>query len=329
MLTMIDNLRETMKKDGHPDRFVNQFEFINLLLPTSYYHPGLLKPGEVARDGFGVYWSFPEGQPGPLPIHDEEHTRIRDITEWDQILTDFPAPPEDPGFWGMVNGWAARTAPGQYTTALVGQGILERLFSLLGMEEAFASFYEEPESAHALIDFLTEAELYFAKNIMDRVPSVNAILHHDDWGFDQNSFFAREMFDEFITPAYRKIYSYWRSRGVELIIHHSDSYAVNLVPSMIEVGIDIWQGCVPSNNIPELMEEYAGSITFMGEIETRRLDVPNWTKEEIAEEVARACKKCKGPSFIPCLTAGMPLSSIPGVYDTVSGEIDRMSRELF
>ena len=68
---------------------------------------------------------------------------------------------------------------------------------------------------------------------------------------------------------------------------------------------------------------------FMGEIETRFCDLPDWTPEKIRAEVERACRKCKGPSFIPCLTAGMPMSSNPGVYEAVSAEIDRMSKELF
>ena len=30
MLSIKENLRETLKKDGHPDRFVNQYEYMNL-----------------------------------------------------------------------------------------------------------------------------------------------------------------------------------------------------------------------------------------------------------------------------------------------------------
>ena len=98
---------------------------------------------------------------------------------------------------------------------------------------------------------------------------------------------------------------------------------------MIEMGIDIWQGCFPQNNLPELIEQYAGQITFMGEIESRLLDLPDWTPELVREEVERACRKCKGPSFIPCMTAGTPGSSFPGVAEAVDKEIERMSKELF
>ena len=65
----------------------------------------------------------------------------------------------------------------------------------------------------------------------------DVILHHDDWGSQRSTFISPEMFDEFIKPSVSKIYGFYKSEGVELIIHHSDSFAATLVPSMIECGI--------------------------------------------------------------------------------------------
>ncbi len=330
MLTAIENLKETMKRDGHPDRFVNQYEFLHMLVPDPYYMGGYLaQPGEN-YDQYGVLWRLQEGQMGAFPVHDEEHKVIKDICEWDKVVTHIPVAPPAPEFWGMLNGIASQAVPGQqYVTAFAPQGVFERFHALMGMEDAMIALYEEPEKSHELIDFITEAELDFAKNIMDHVPSVNALFHHDDWGSSVNSFLSPDMFNEFFTPAYKKIYGYWRERGAELIVHHSDSYAANLVPFMIEMGVDIWQGPVPTNNIPKLVEKYAGQITFMGEIQTLLIDVPGVTHRQIAEEVERACRKCKGPSFIPCLTAGLPISHFGDTYEQVSLEIERMSKELF
>ena len=333
MLNVLENLRETMKADGHPDRFVKSWEFVNVVFPTNYYmgdYP--LQPGNEGYDQYGVFWRFPEGQMGAFPVHDAEHKLIQDITQWRDKLTHIPVPPPDQAveYWGMLNGWADRTDfENQYACALAPQGIFERLHAMMGMEDTMIAMYEEPEEMHALIEFITEAELDYARVITEKVPSIKALLHHDDWGSAKNSFMSPEMFDEFMTPYYKKIYGYWKERGIELIIHHSDSYARNLVPSMIEMGIDIWQGCFPENNIPELQKEYAGQITFMGEIESRRIDLPDATPEQIKEEVDRACRKCKGNNFIPCLTAGTPGCNFPGVEDQVNAEIEVMSKELF
>ncbi len=327
MLTGKENLREVMKRDGHPDRFVKQYEFLHLLVPDTYYmgdYP--IQPGNEGYDQFGVYWVLPEGQMGAFPLHDDAHRVLKDITEWREIVKK-PHIPEDPGYWGMLNGIAAQAdRDNQYVCAVQTQGIFERLHALMGMEDAMANFYEEPEEMHALIDFLTEIELDFARTMIERC-HIEAVLHHDDWGATENSFISPAMFEEFILPAYKKIYGYYKDHGV-LIVHHNDGYGKNLVPFMVEMGVDIWQGVIPTNDIPELIEKYGGQITFMGEIETRLLDVPDWTPEMVAAEVERACRKCGIHSFIPCLTAGMPFTSF-NVGAAVDAEIDRMSREMF
>lgn len=68
-----------------------------------------------------------------------------------------------------------------------------------------------------------------------------------------------------------------------MIVHHSDSYAANLVLFMIEMGVDIWQGVMNTNNIPELIKEYGGKISFMGEIHSGLVDFPDWTPEVVAD----------------------------------------------
>ena len=328
MLTGRENLREVMKVGGKPDRFVKQYEFLNLLVPDTYYMGNYpVFPGSPdAVDQFGVTWTLPDGQMGAFPLHDDEHRVLKDITKWREILHK-PFIPEDPGYWGMLNGIAAQTdRENQYVCAVQTQGIFERLHALMGMEDALANFYEEPEEVEALIEFLTECELDFAKVMIEKC-HIEAVLHHDDWGATENSFLSPAMFEEFIVPAYKKIYGFYKENGI-LIVHHNDGYSKNLVPYMVDMGIDIWQGCIPTNDLPELIEKYGDKITFMGEIETRLLDVPGWTPELVSAEVERACRKGSKNGFIPCLTAGMPFTAF-GVYDAVSAEIDRMSKVLF
>ena len=80
MLTAIENLKETMKKDGHPDRFVKQYEFMHLLLPDTYYmgdYPLPPNPGE-GYDRYGVFWKLPQVQgTGLYPLPDSRHERER------------------------------------------------------------------------------------------------------------------------------------------------------------------------------------------------------------------------------------------------------------
>ena len=183
------------------------------------------------------------------------------------------------------------------------------------------NFYDEPEAMHELIDYLTEYELKVAKEVISHIHP-DALFHHDDWGSQKSSFISPDMFDEFILPAYEKIYGYWKANGVQLIIHHSDSYGANLVPSMIRMGIDIWQGCMYGNNIPELVKKYGGKISFQGGIDNGKVDKPDWKKEEVEAEVRKVIREVDSKNyFIPATVMGEPGSVFPGVYDYISDVI--------
>ncbi len=157
----------------------------------------------------------------------------------------------------------------------------------------------------------------------------DALFHHDDWGSQTSTFISPDMFEEFILPSYKKIYGYYKSHGVELIVHHSDSYAATLVPYMIDMGIDIWQGTMSSNNIPELIQKYGDKITIMGGIDSASVDRPDWTPELVEKEVRRVCEENGTKFFIPCITQGLGISTFPGVYETASEVIDKISKEKF
>jgi len=326
MLTKKQNLIEVMK-GGNPDRFVKQYEAFAMMMNTPITR---IKPpigGEIVNE-WGVTIRWPEGQLGAFPVHDEEHIVIKDITKWqDYVKAPSVEQPEEK--WAVAIAEAeAVDRNDQYVTVFVAPGIFEQVHYLLSMEEALMAFYEEPEAMHELIDYIVEFELKLAKEFIDHLHP-DALFHHDDWGSQINSFISPAMFKEFFEPAYKKIYGYYKDNGVELIIHHSDSYAANLVPSMIEMGIDIWQGVMTTNNVPELIKQYGGKITFMGDIDSGVIDFPGWTQENIAQKVETACRRCGKLYFIPGASQGLNVSSFPGVYEATDEEIDRMTKEMF
>ena len=150
-----------------------------------------------------------------------------------------------------------------------------------------------------------------------------------DWGGQISTFLSPDMFREFFLEPYKRIYAFWKENGTELIVHHSDSYAATLVPMMIEMGIDIWQGVMTTNDTPELIKKFGEKITFMGDIDSGPLDHQDWDAKSIEEHVEKACKRCGKHFFIPCLTQGLGFSSFPGVYDAADAAIEEMTKKMF
>jgi uroporphyrinogen-III decarboxylase len=325
MLTKRENLLETIR-GGTPDRFVNQYEFLEIILEAPLRSRPQL--GQTIQNEWGITMSWPEDQMGPFPVHDDEHRVLKDIAQWKEIVKAPPVEFSDERWAPAIEHANSVDRKDQFVTVFFASGTFEMTHFLMGMEDAMMNLYEEPEYMHELIEYLTDYELRYAQQIIERIKP-DALFHHDDWGGQASSFLSPDMFKEFYVEPYKKAYKFWRDNGVELIVHHSDSYAANLVPHMIDMGIDIWQGVMTTNNTPELIEEFGGQISFMGEIDSNQVDVPEWKPEVIAQHVEKACKSCGKHYFIPCLTQGLNLSSFQGVYESASEAIDRMSRELF
>ena len=98
---------------------------------------------------------------------------------------------------------------------------------------------------------------------------------------------------------------------------------------MIDMGIDIWQGVMTCNNIPELIKQYGGKITFMGGIDSATIDYPGWTVDDVAREVDRACRECGKLYFIPGASQGLAVSTFPGVYEETTRQIELASKRYF
>ena len=329
MLTKRQNMLETIR-GGNPDRFVNQYEAISFSGATPYSKRwrGFIKPGSESVNAWGVTIRYQEGTPGPFPVHDDAHIVLKDATKWREIVK-FPSLDYPQSDWDECKAEADQTDRlEKFLATMIGPGVFDHLHYLMGMEECLVSFYTEPDALKELIAAITDWELEYARLICEKI-SPDMIFHHDDWGSHISTFLSPKMFDEFIFPSYRKIYGYYKSHGVELVIHHSDSYAATLVPYMIDMGIDVFQGCVDTNNVPELIQKYGGKISFMGAINNGVVDVPGWTDELIAKYVEKTCRDCGKLYFIPCCTAGGPSSTYPGAYDAVTREIDKMSKIMF
>ena len=328
MLTAKENMRQVIL-GGNPDRFVNQYEALSLQIHPAMMMSPLLKKGDPDMvNAWGVTFSFPANTPGQFPVHTPDKIVIKDIENWRDYVK-APSLEFPPHLWEICKGmYAAVDGEKAFKACFVAPGLFEQCHHLMSIEEALMAFYEYPDEMHELIDFLADWELELAKGICENLhPDV--IFHHDDWGSEKNSFISPAMFEEFFLEPYKKIYGYYKSHGVEFIVHHSDSYCANLVPTMIEMGIDVWQGCMKSNDVPALIEKYGGKMTFMGEIDNKQVDIDGWTQEDCTKAALEAIKRCGDKYFIPCITQGGPGSLYDGTYKGLWDAIDQYNCETY
>lgn len=329
VLSKRQNLLETIH-GGNPDRFVKQFEAFALFRsnPFALTNPRPEKGAGPVKNAWGVTNEWPEGTPGSFPIHDEEHLVCPDITRWREYVHAPSLEFTDEDWQPFVDEADAVDREEQFVTAFVAPGIFEQCHHLTKIDNCLLNLVIHPDEMHELIDYLTDWEIELARQLCHYLKP-DALFHHDDWGSQISTLMSKEMFDEFLLPSYQRIYGFYHDHGVELVVHHSDSYAATLVPEMIEAGVNIWQGVMTTNDVPKLIEEYGERISFMGDIDTGKVDNVDWTEENIMDNVRTACESCGKLYFIPNATQGGAYSTFPGVYECIDACIDIMSKEMF
>ncbi len=313
---------------GTPERFANNYEAMQLTFhPFMMHNPSPKYGEENVVDAWGVTNSWPEGTPGMFPVHTPDKVVIKDFEEWDKYLK-APSLDFSQEEWDTFKAqYDAIDRTQTYAAPFVAPGIFERMHHCGKIDEVLMAFYEYEDECHDMIKYITEWELKLAELICKNIQP-DAIFHHDDWGSMTSTFMSVDMFNDFFVDAYKEVYGYYKDHGCKLVIHHSDSFGATLVPSMIEMGINVWQGCMSSNNMPEMVKKYGDKITFMGGFDGAMIDVPGWTPELIHDEVYKmldAVGTTKG--FIPCIAQGGPGSVFKGVYAELVKQIDNYSVE--
>ena len=88
MLTPKENFLETLKKDGTPDRLVNQYQpFVPIMNdPLQKFTRGNRVRGKTSVDRWGTEILFPQDAPGPMPHVTESNKVCPDVTQWQESV---------------------------------------------------------------------------------------------------------------------------------------------------------------------------------------------------------------------------------------------------
>ena len=321
---------ETIKPNGQPERLLRQYEPFYMCLgdPVMCYLDGPdHTPGKTSVNPWGITISFPENAPGSMPVHGPGLTVCPDITRWKETVhaPDLAAHCSE-GWEEFRAQCVAENNDQQMLTGFMATGIFEQCHFLMGFENTLTALYEHPDEMHELIEYITEYRMQYAKLVVENLrPEV--MFTHDDWGTKDALFMKPEMWREFFKEPYRRFYNYFRSQGI-ITVHHADSYLVPIIDDMVEIGIQVWQGVLPENDIPALQRRLNGKLTLMGGLGAA-IDRADSTPEEFLAYTKDTLRRCgPGGHYIPSITYGMFGTVFPHVDQYLNEGIDAYNADL-
>ena len=177
MLTPKENFLETLKKDGKPDRLVNQYQpFVPIMNdPLQKFTRGNRVRGKTSVDRWGTEILFPEDAPGPMPHVTEANKVCPDVTRWQESVKvpDLIANCSD-GWEDALSAASKVDRSEKLVLGFMGTGIFEQSHFLMGFEDALMNLLLEPESMQELVDAIAEYRFRYAKLLVDNLHRISS-----------------------------------------------------------------------------------------------------------------------------------------------------------
>jgi len=276
------------------------------------------------KDAWGVTWLWFSGSVARNPHVTDENKVLTDVTRWRETVV---FPPLDGHDWSTAQAFMKSVDRSEYLTmCFVNGGLFERSHYLMGFEDALCNYLVNQEAIYDLLGAIADWKIGQLNRIMDNMQP-DIVHFHDDWGSKANLFMPPDVWRKIIKPHHQRIVDSVKSRGL-IFMHHADCICEPIVEDMAEMGIDIWQGVIPQNDIPAIQKRLGGRMALMGGIDAQLIDRPDYDEDTIRKEVRRCIDNyCPAGHFIPCIPNIKPLH--PEVARIYHDELKRYGKEYF
>ncbi len=115
-------------------------------------------------------------------------------------------------------------------------GIFGTLSHLLGYENLFYYYYDKPDLIKDMLSTFTELWISIWEEVMARI-DIDAVHIWEDMSTGTASMVSPQIFAEFMTPYYKRMTSFLKSKGVDIILLDTDGDCNELIPLFMEAGI--------------------------------------------------------------------------------------------
>ncbi len=212
------------------------------------------------KDFFGVEWVFDPAARGAMEVE----PLFDDIEEWEDYVV---FPDLDALSWeacAKENKEYLNTDKMVYST--IYTGFFERLISFVGFENAAIALIDEDqkESVHKLFDKLADTYIKLIANL-HKYFNVELVELHDDWGTQRGTMFSVETHREMLMPYIKKVVdgAHWEGVFIEL---HSCGKIDELIPNVLETGVDTWKGQSSVIDRKQLVRQFGDKFKFGADI---------------------------------------------------------------
>lgn len=319
--SLVQKFREERGVEDFRVHFQLPYRYIQLK-PThlreqyaSYYPAGTLP-----ADGWVDEWGIGH-IPSALAHFSSMYHPMQHFTT-PQEVWDFPVPDVLSDYrWEGVAEQIRQIKEAGYLAVYSAIQVFEPAWYLRGLENMLVDLYEENEIGQACLERVCRIQ----KLVSARMAEMGAdmIVFGDDVGTQKSMMMSREIWNDQIRFTMERCISAAKRVNPELLAYyHSDGNILDIIPDLIEIGVDVLNPIQPECMDPVAIKaQYGDKLSFWGTIGTQTtmpfgsvVEVEQTTRHMI-ETVGKGGGLVIAPTHL--LEPEVPLENIEAFYRTV------------
>ena len=247
---------------------------------SNYYSDCRFRPG-TNIDGWGV-----AHEPGSSEAYHMTymHNPLRDIDSPEQVLA-YPMPVyHDEGLETQRKCVEALRAQDRIAVGNMQCTVWETAWYMRGMENLFCDMMGGDPVATTLLDRVTDIAVQRAVSFARA--GVDVLFLGDDIGMQRTLLMSETLYDEWLQPRLRRVIDAARAvRPDILVFYHSCGYVRELIPHLIDAGIDVLDPVQPEcMDFRELHDRFGDRLSFHGTLGTQTT-MPFGTPDDVRRVV--------------------------------------------
>lgn len=251
-----------------PERLGNHIVRAELSWPRP-----LSENGQVYFDWWGVGWSTETEGYWPVVAPLGESTDL-DRFDW-----------PDPNASQLLDGAAKLIKDDNgyhFIAPNFGFCLFERAWSLRGFENFCFDLVDDPAYVAEMLDRITDIQVALARRFI--ALGVDAGYLGDDYGAQQGMLFSPRTWREVFMPRLARIFGVFQDAGLPVILH-SDGDIKEIIPDLVEIGLDMLNPVQPEVLDREwLQTNFGDQLAFYGGVSTQTV-LPLGIQEDVRTAV--------------------------------------------
>lgn len=259
-------------------------------------------------DEWGVRWRCPKRDGLYFDLVDSPLKGELDKADIDGYRwPDFTDPTITAGLKEKAEALKERCGCALVLESVLGGEMFDGCFFLRGFENFYVDLAIHPKEACYLMDKMLDLQLQYWSLALEELRSLALIARiGDDLGEQSGTRISPEMYRRYVKPRHARLFQGVKalSGGRVYVFLHSDGSIYDLIPDLIEAGVDILnpiQYTTAGMDTRRLKKEFGKEITFWGGgVDTQGV-LPHGTPQQVREEVRRRIEDlAPGGGFVFC-----------------------------